>query len=216
MPVVNSLPFDLFDEDQWFYGSMNRADATELLTNDNETGAFLVRESTTAKGDLVLSVKVGDKKVSHYIINRVNENNQVRFRIGDQIFPSMQTLLNYYVINSLDDTPLKVPANPKSYPIPKRSFTKDYLAEVLTDNTRNTQPETKIVPSSLQRKLPALAKVIQSRIPNAYDKTALTLREGDKVTVTKMDINGCWEGEIQGRKGHFPFNYVKFLEDLDE
>lgn len=68
----------------------------------------------------------------------------------------------------------------------------------------------------MNRKLPGLAKVIQSRIPNAYDKTALTLREGDIIRVTKVDISGCWEGEISGRKGHFPFNYVKFIEDINE
>lgn len=58
--------------------------------------------------------------------------------------------------------------------------------------------------------------MIQSRIPNAYDKTALTLREGDIVRVTKVDISGCWEGEVFGRKGHFPFNYVKFIEESNE
>lgn len=69
----------------------------------------------------------------------------------------------------------------------------------------------------MQRKLPGLAKVIQPRIPNAYDKTALTLKEGEIVRVTKMDISGCWEGEAlgSGRKGHFPFNYVKFIEDSE-
>lgn len=72
------------------------------------------------------------------------------------------------------------------------------------------------MPSPLKRKLPGLAKVIQSRIPNAYDKAALTLQEGDIVRVTKIDINGCWEGEVCGRKGHFPFNYVKFIEDPNE
>lgn len=91
------------------------------------------------------------------------------------------------------------------------------MAEIQTDaNGRDGQQEQKNSLPSLQRKLPGLAEVIQSRIPNAYDKTALTLREGDIVRVTKMDINGCWEGEISGRKGHFPFNYVKFIEDPKE
>jgi proto-oncogene C-crk len=66
---------------------------------------------------------------------------------------------------------------------------------------------------SLHAKLPRDAKVIQSRIPNAYDKTALTLKEGQTVKVTKVDISGCWEGELDGRTGHFPFNYVKFTDE---
>ena len=51
----------------------------------------------------------------------------------------------------------------------------------------------------LQRKLPAYARVKQARVPNAYDKTALRLEVGDTVKVTKMHINGQWEGELHGK-----------------
>ncbi|GBP31087.1 Adapter molecule Crk [Eumeta japonica] len=67
--------------------------------------------------------------------------------------------------------------------------------------------------SSMQRQLPALARVRQTRVPNAYDKTALKLQEGDILTVTKMNINGQWEGELNGKVGHFPFTYVEFIDD---
>lgn len=52
----------------------------------------------------------------------------------------------------------------------------------------------------------------QSRIPNAYDKTALKLEVGDVIKVTKMNINGQWEGELNGKVGHFPFTHVEFLD----
>lgn len=42
----------------------------------------------------------------------------------------------------------------------------------------------------LQRKLPALARVKQARVPNAYDRTALRLEVGDTIKVTKTNING--------------------------
>lgn len=122
MPVNSSMPiaahatFDPHDEDSWFFGFMSRADATDLLTTShNDVGAFLVRESTTAKGDLVLSVKESDDKISHYIINRVvsDKTQQVCFRIGEQIFFDIPTLLTYYKHNNLDDTPLKYSAKPK-------------------------------------------------------------------------------------------------------
>lgn len=54
-------------------------------------------------------------------------------------------------------------------------------------------------PASIQRKLPAYARVKQARVPNAYDKTALRLEVGDTVKVTKMHINGQWEGELHGK-----------------
>lgn len=65
---------------------------------------------------------------------------------------------------------------------------------------------------SLQRKLPAYARVKQARVPNAYDKTALKLEVGDIIKVTKTNINGQWEGELKGKTGHFPFTHVEFIE----
>lgn len=116
MPT-NSVPssFDPYDEDSWFFGFMSRDDATELLSNTNEIGAFLVRESTTAKGDLVLSVKESGDKVSHYIINRIpsDKGQQVCFKIGEQKFLDIPTLLTFYKLNNLDDTPLKFPVGLK-------------------------------------------------------------------------------------------------------
>lgn len=53
----------------------------------------------------------------------------------------------------------------------------------------------------------------QARVPNAYDKTALKLEIGDTITVTKTNINGQWEGELNGKRGHFPFTHVEFIEN---
>ncbi|XP_006012682.1 crk-like protein [Latimeria chalumnae] len=59
---------------------------------------------------------------------------------------------------------------------------------------------------------PILARAIQRRVPNAYDKTALAFEIDDVIKVTKMNINGQWEGELAGRKGHFPFTHVKVID----
>ena len=67
-----------------------------------------------------------------------------------------------------------------------------------------------------QRQLPAEARVNKARVPNAYDKTALKLEVGDIIMVTKMNINGQWEGELNGKHGHFPFTHVDFIQDLQE
>lgn len=41
----------------WYFGSMSRQDATDLLLNEREGGVFLVRDSTTILGDFVLCVR---------------------------------------------------------------------------------------------------------------------------------------------------------------
>ena len=52
-----------------------------------------------------------DNKLSHYIINKVQQGDQTRFRIGDQMFPDVPSLLNFYRIHFLDTTPLVRPVS---------------------------------------------------------------------------------------------------------
>ncbi|XP_042298588.1 adapter molecule crk [Sceloporus undulatus] len=59
---------------------------------------------------------------------------------------------------------------------------------------------------------PIFARVIQKRVPNAYDKTALALEVGELVKVTKINMSGQWEGECGSRRGHFPFTHVRLLD----
>jgi len=223
---------------------------------------FLVRDSATIQGDYVLCVRE-DSKVSHYIINKIQQGEQTRYRIGDQMFTDLPSLLNFYKLHYLDTTPLIRPApkrvekvvgkydfdgsDPDDLPFKKGELltvvSKDeeqwwtarnslgqtgsipvpYVAKV-DENTQihqngpsqnNVENTAKPRHSNIQRSLPAYARVKQSRVPNAYDKTALRLEVGDIVKVTKMSINGQWEGELNGKVGHFPFTHVEFIDSSE-
>lgn len=50
-----------------------------------------------------------DCKVSHYIINKIIQNGQTVYRIGDQCFPDLPELLAFYKLHYLDTTPLRCP-----------------------------------------------------------------------------------------------------------
>lgn len=54
-----------------------------------------------------------DTKVSHYIINKIQQNEQIVFRIGDQQFSDLPELLAFYKLHYLDTTPLRRPAQRK-------------------------------------------------------------------------------------------------------
>lgn len=77
----------------------------------------------------------------------------------------------------------------------------------------NKHPQQRTNMTNMQRTLPAPAIVKQPRVPNAYDKTALKLEAGDIIMVTKININGQWEGTLNGKTGHFPFTCVEFLDE---
>lgn len=93
----------------WYFGAMSRQDASDLLMGEKEGGVFLVRDSTSIQGDFVLCVRE-DSKVSHYIINKIQQGDQIRYRIGDQTFPDIPNLLAFYKLHYLDTTPLIRPA----------------------------------------------------------------------------------------------------------
>ncbi|CAG2104196.1 unnamed protein product, partial [Medioppia subpectinata] len=290
-----------------YFGPINRSEATTILMSENETGVFLVRNSTTIVGDLVLCVRSSqtlhsfvddmhsficllpnreDNKVSHYIINKIQPSaDQTRFRIGDQMFPDVPALLNFYKLHYLDTTPLIRPASKRVEKVRARydfegsgdsddlPFRKNEVLTVISKDedqwwtarnslgqtgsipvpyvelmdesnhsmdgpmnvrspsletnannscntsqtnaiSRTSEPTKYITPPNIhiQRKLPARAVVNKQRIPNAYDKTALKLEKGDIIIVTKTNINGQWEGELNGKVGHFPFTHVDFMD----
>lgn len=101
--------FDQYDKSSWYFGAMSRQDASDLLMSEKEGGVFLVRDSKSIHGDFVLCVKE-DSKVSHYIINKMQQGDQIRYRIGDQTFPDIPNLLAFYKLHYLDTTPLIRPA----------------------------------------------------------------------------------------------------------
>jgi len=256
-----AVSFDHHDKTSWYFGAMTRQDATDLLMAEREGGVFLVRDSSSIVGDYVLCVKE-DAKVSHYIINKMQSGDQIRYRIGDQTFTDLPTLLNFYKLHYLDTTPLIRPApkrvervigkydfegsDPDDLPFKKGEMltvvSKDeeqwwtarnslgqtgsipvpYVAK-MDDSTQfstghpvqNIETTNKPRHTNIQRSLPAYARVKQSRVPNAYDKTALRLEVGDIVKVTKMAINGQWEGELNGKVGHFPFTHVEFIDSSE-
>ncbi|OQR77884.1 adapter molecule Crk-like [Tropilaelaps mercedesae] len=88
---------------------MSRQEAIELLQRESEPGVFLVRNSNTIQGDLVLCVRE-ETRVSHYIIHKISQGVQTRFKIGEQMFPDMPALLHFYRSHYLDTAPLIRPA----------------------------------------------------------------------------------------------------------
>ncbi|KAI9584162.1 adapter molecule Crk [Glossina fuscipes] len=283
MEALDVAAFDVTDKDSWYFGPMSRQDATKILMNERERGVFLVRDSNSIIGDYVLCVRE-DTKVSNYIINKAQQNDQIVYRIGDQSFENLPKLLTFYTLHYLDTTPLRRPVAKKTelvigkfdfegmdqddlpfrrgevltvihkhedewwtaknamgkigqIPVPyiqkyDESSEDNFIERPSSGNGNNcgssnnivkqsrTLPSMENVPvilqkSDLNRKLPAYARVKQARVPNAYDKTALKLEVGNIIKVTKMNINGQWEGELKGKKGHFPFTHVEFVDDCE-
>eukprot|EP00112_Aurelia_sp_Birch-Aquarium-sp1_P010274 Seg2200.2 transcript_id=Seg2200.2/GoldUCD/mRNA.D3Y31 product="Crk-like protein" protein_id=Seg2200.2/GoldUCD/D3Y31 len=91
----------------WFHGSISRNECESVLNQKERPGLFLVRNSSSSAGDYVLSVReVG--KVSHYIINF--KRNSGVYKIGDQTFDDLPSIVEFYKKHFLDTTTLVEPA----------------------------------------------------------------------------------------------------------
>ncbi|KAH9637805.1 hypothetical protein HF086_017583 [Spodoptera exigua] len=151
-----------------------------------------------------------DDRVSHYIINRVvSADGTIRFRIGDQLFADMPALLAFYRLHYLDTTPLvrplpqalaKVAAPPPQQPhqvlelvIAKFDFSGNIL-----DPSGVPYPPAEALNHLADPPSPPSNKHPQQRT---------------NMQVTKININGQWEGELHGKIGHFPFTCVEFLDE---
>lgn len=106
--MSQTADFDPEDKFSWFFGPLSRDETNEILNGDKE-GIFLVRESQSIKGDFVLCVKE-DSKVSHYIINKIQRAGVTKYRIGEQEFLDMPSLLGFYKTHYLDTSSLIRPA----------------------------------------------------------------------------------------------------------
>ncbi|XP_053313108.1 adapter molecule crk isoform X2 [Spea bombifrons] len=176
--------FDSEDRASWYWGRQNRQEAVNLLQGQRH-GVFLVRDSTTIPGDYVLSVSE-NSKVSHYIINSVNNNrqsgpalNQSRFRIGDQEFDSLPALLEFYKIHYLDTTTLIEPVSKSRHSgVIQRQEEAEYVRALFDFN--------------------------------GNDDEDLPFKKGDILRIRDKPEEQWWNAEDnEGRKGMIPVPYVE-------
>ncbi|KAG9330620.1 hypothetical protein JZ751_023555 [Albula glossodonta] len=167
----------------WFGGNLDRAAAKNLLQNRSD-GTYLVRQKDA--GEFAISIKY-KVEIKHIKITSA----EGLFRINEKkAFKGLIDLVEFYQRNTLKeyfkevDTPLQFP-----YKEPEQGA--------------GMPPP---VAGSVKYFGTARARYDFS----ARDRTELSLREGDTVKIiSKKSHNGWWKGEVYGRVGLFPANYVE-------
>ncbi|XP_075581247.1 proto-oncogene vav [Pelecanus crispus] len=172
----------------WYAGPMERGEAEQILMSRSD-GAFLVRQRVKDAGEFAISIKYRGE-VKHIKVMTA----EGLYRVTEKkAFKGLVELVEFYQRNSLKDcfkaldTTLMVPFK---------------------------EPESRASPRP-----PGAVRSFGSAKARydfcARDRTELTLREGDIIRVlSKKGHPGWWKGEIYGRVGWFPANYVE--EDYSE
>uniref|UniRef100_A0A8B9Z277 Vav guanine nucleotide exchange factor 1 n=1 Tax=Buteo japonicus TaxID=224669 RepID=A0A8B9Z277_9AVES len=171
----------------WKYaGPMERGEAEQLLMPRSD-GAFLVRQRVKDAGEFAISIKYRGE-VKHIKVMTA----EGLYHLWIPITLSLGELVEFYQHSSLKDcfktldTALVVPFK---------------------------EPESRAGPRPPAVRSFGSAKARYDFC--ARDRTELTLREGDIIRVlSKKGHPGWWKGEIYGRVGWFPANYVE--EDYSE
>ncbi|XP_040846680.1 proto-oncogene vav isoform X4 [Ochotona curzoniae] len=187
-PYVHGPPQDL-SVHLWYAGPMERAGAESILTNRSD-GTFLVRQRVKDAAEFAISIKC-NVEVKHIKIMTA----EGLYRITEKkAFRGLTELVEFYQKNSLKDcfksldTTLQFP-----FKEPERRAI-----------SRPPAPNTKYF---------GTAKARYDFC--ARDRSELSLKEGDIIKIlNKKGQQGWWRGEIYGRIGWFPSNYVE--EDYSE
>ncbi|KAM6167397.1 proto-oncogene vav isoform 3-T3 [Erethizon dorsatum] len=187
-PYVHGPPQDL-SVHLWYAGPMERAGAESILTNRSD-GTFLVRQRVKDAAEFAISIKY-NVEVKHIKIT----TSEGLYRITEKkAFRGLLELVEFYQQNSLKDcfksldTTLQFP-----YKEPERSAISK--------------------PPAGSTKYFGTAKARYDFC--ARDRSELSLKEGDIIKIlNKKGQQGWWRGEIYGRIGWFPSNYVE--EDYSE
>ncbi|XP_036597813.1 proto-oncogene vav isoform X1 [Trichosurus vulpecula] len=188
-PYVHGPPQDL-SVHLWYAGPMERAEAESILTNRSD-GTFLVRQRVKDNAEFAISIKF-NVEVKHIKILTA----EGLYRITEKkAFRGLVELVEFYQQNSLKDC-FKSLDTMLQFPF--------------------KEPERRAI-----ARLPAAgsARYFGSAKARydfcARDRTELSLKEGDIIKIiSKKGHQGWWRGEIYGRIGWFPSNYVE--EDYSE
>ncbi|XP_033943278.1 proto-oncogene vav-like isoform X2 [Pseudochaenichthys georgianus] len=175
----------------WFAGNMDRTAAKNLLLSRSD-GTFLVRQKDG--GEFAISIKF-NMDIRHIKITSTDG----LYRINEKkAFKGIMEMIQFYQKNSLKEyfkdvdttllTPFKQPEQSNS-----------------SNNAQNATPNA--TPGGSLKCL----GVVQARYNfSPRDRSELSLREGDTIKIiSKKGHSGWWKGEVYGRVGYFPANYVE-------
>ncbi|KAM9720016.1 guanine nucleotide exchange factor VAV3-like isoform 2-T2 [Menidia menidia] len=189
----------------WFAGPMERYQA-ELELQDRGNSTYLIRHRSKECNEYAISIKFNDK-VKHIKILTKDGG----FYIAEsRLFKTVLDLVEYYKQHSLKegfssfDTTLQVPYREVSNGNMPRAITK--VGSVLPDGCSFVPPSSSPFWSVFSPRVVGIAVARYNF--NSRDAHELSLLQGDIIKIHTKVSSGWWKGEVNGRVGWFPSNYV--------
>ncbi|XP_076820410.1 uncharacterized protein LOC143465812 isoform X1 [Clavelina lepadiformis] len=102
LPPELRLPADEWQNKNWYFGDMTRAEAEKLLRNCICDGSYLIRNSASVIGRYTLSVKTSHDRIMHFPVTHQEKDQVLVIRGMRKPFHSMECLIRYFMTNNLD------------------------------------------------------------------------------------------------------------------
>lgn len=94
IPANYVAPVESLDAEPWYFPETKRSDAEKMLmSQENQKGAFLIRNCESQPGELSLSV-LDDVRVKHYKIRKLNDGGY--YLSTARNFPTLRELVEHY------------------------------------------------------------------------------------------------------------------------
>ncbi|XP_072273846.1 proto-oncogene vav [Pyxicephalus adspersus] len=168
----------------WYAGAMERKEAEMLLASRSD-GTFLIRQRVKDSGEFAISLKF-NQEIKHMKVTVQEGLWRLTEKKG---FKGLPELVGFYQHNSLRDC-FKLLDTMLQFPF--------------------KEPERKENPRMAVDKRMKYFGSARARYDFcARDRTELSLKEGDIIKIlSKKGHQGWWKGEVYGKIGWFPSNYV--------
>ncbi|XP_077426262.1 proto-oncogene vav isoform X2 [Vanacampus margaritifer] len=169
----------------WFAGNMDRPAAKNLLMSRFD-GTFLVRQKDG--GEFAISIKL-NMDIKHIKITSIDG----LFRINEKkAFKGLVEMIEFYQQNSLKECVKDVDTT-LSTPYKQAQHSNDH--------------KPRDAPKGGGARTFGMARARYDF--SARDRSELSLREGDTIRIlSRKGQSGWWKGEVYGKVGFFPANYV--------
>ncbi|XP_053310589.1 proto-oncogene vav [Spea bombifrons] len=166
----------------WYAGPMERKEA-ELLLSSRSDGTFLVRQRVKDAGEFAISIKF-NMEIKHM---KVTAQDGLWRLTEKRAFKGLPELVRHYQQNSLKDC-FKLLETTLQFPFKE------------SEKRENSRTDKMKYFGSARARYDFCAR----------DRTELSLKEGDIIRIlSKKGHQGWWKGEVYGKVGWFPSNYVE-------
>ncbi|XP_064179806.1 GRB2-related adaptor protein 2-like isoform X2 [Anguilla rostrata] len=174
----------------WYQENASRSMAEESLS-PREVGAFLIRGSQRSPGDFSISVR-HDSDVQHF---KVMKDGKGQYYLWSERFSSVNKLVEYYKGNSVSKQTQIFLSDGEPQP-----------GQMEKQNCSVPVPHRPAEPVPHAQRPVLQVRALYDFIAEEADE--LPFSAGDVIEVLDRSDPSWWRGQLRGRSGLFPCNYV--------